>query len=88
MTVYEAAMDLCRRAGVEVPWIKRWQAPEEGPCRLPEKNREEAYDANQRANTMRWTVASALPYGEDALACKTSLMCHLDSATQAERQAD
>ena len=24
MTVYEAAVDLCRRAGVEVPWIKRW----------------------------------------------------------------
>ena len=24
MTVYEAAIDLCRRADVEVPWIKRW----------------------------------------------------------------
>ena len=24
MTVYEAAVDLCRRAGVEVPWIERW----------------------------------------------------------------
>ena len=24
MTVYEAAVDLCRRADVEVPWIKRW----------------------------------------------------------------
>jgi DNA primase len=24
MTVYEAAVDLCRQAGVEVPWIERW----------------------------------------------------------------
>ncbi len=24
MTVYEAALDLCKQAGVEVPWIKRW----------------------------------------------------------------
>ena len=24
MTVYEAAVDLCRQAGIEVPWIKRW----------------------------------------------------------------
>jgi len=24
MTVYDAAIDLCRRADVEVPWIKRW----------------------------------------------------------------
>jgi DNA primase len=24
MTVYEAAVDLCQQAGVEVPWIKRW----------------------------------------------------------------
>ena len=24
MTVYEAAADLCRQAGVEVPWIERW----------------------------------------------------------------
>ena len=24
MSVYEAAVDLCRQAGVEVPWIKRW----------------------------------------------------------------
>ena len=24
ITVYEAAVDLCRRAGVEVPWLKRW----------------------------------------------------------------
>ena len=24
MTVYEAAIDLCRQAGVEVPWIERW----------------------------------------------------------------
>ena len=24
MTVHEAAVDLCRRAGVEVPWIERW----------------------------------------------------------------
>ena len=23
-TVYEAAVDLCRQAGVEVPWIERW----------------------------------------------------------------
>jgi len=24
MTVYEAAVDLCRQTGVEVPWIERW----------------------------------------------------------------
>jgi DNA primase len=24
MTVYEAAVDLCQQAGVEVPWIERW----------------------------------------------------------------
>ncbi len=24
MTVYEAAVDLCRQAGEEVPWIERW----------------------------------------------------------------
>ena len=24
MTVYEAAVDLCRQADVEVPWIERW----------------------------------------------------------------
>jgi DNA primase len=24
MSVYEAAVDLCRQAGVEVPWIERW----------------------------------------------------------------
>ena len=24
MTVYEAAVDLCKQAGVEVPWIERW----------------------------------------------------------------
>jgi len=24
MTVYQAAIDLCQRAGVQVPWIKRW----------------------------------------------------------------
>ncbi len=24
MTVYEAALDLCRRAAVEVPWVERW----------------------------------------------------------------
>ena len=24
MTVYEAAIDLCRRASVAVPWITRW----------------------------------------------------------------
>jgi DNA primase len=24
MTVYEAAVDLCRQAGVEVPWIEQW----------------------------------------------------------------
>jgi DNA primase len=24
MTVYEAAVNLCQEAGVEVPWIKRW----------------------------------------------------------------
>lgn len=24
MSVYEAAIDLCRQAGVEVPWIERW----------------------------------------------------------------
>lgn len=24
ITVYEAAIDLCRQAGVEVPWIERW----------------------------------------------------------------
>ena len=24
MTVYAAAVDLCQRAGVEVPWIGRW----------------------------------------------------------------
>ena len=24
MSVYDAAIDLCRQAGVEVPWIERW----------------------------------------------------------------
>jgi DNA primase len=24
MTLYEAAVDLCQQAGVEVPWIERW----------------------------------------------------------------
>jgi len=24
MTVYEAAVDMCQQAGVEVPWIERW----------------------------------------------------------------
>ncbi len=24
MTVYDAAVDLCRQAGVEVPWLERW----------------------------------------------------------------
>ncbi len=24
MRVYEAAVDLCRTAGVEVPWVERW----------------------------------------------------------------
>ena len=24
MTVYEATVDLCQQAGVEVPWIERW----------------------------------------------------------------
>ncbi len=24
LTDYEAAVDLCQRAGVEVPWIKQW----------------------------------------------------------------
>jgi len=24
ITVYRAAVDLCRQAGVEVPWIERW----------------------------------------------------------------
>ncbi len=24
MTAYDAAVDLCRRTGVEVPWIERW----------------------------------------------------------------
>lgn len=24
MRVYEAAVDLCRQVGVEVPWIERW----------------------------------------------------------------
>jgi DNA primase len=24
MTVYEAAINLCQQAGVEVPWIERW----------------------------------------------------------------
>jgi DNA primase len=24
MTVYEAALDLCQQAGIEVPWIKHW----------------------------------------------------------------
>ena len=24
MTVYEAAVNLCQQAGVEVPWIERW----------------------------------------------------------------
>jgi len=31
LTVYEAAVDLCRAAGVEVPWIERW--PRGGPRR-------------------------------------------------------
>ena len=24
MTIYDAAVDLCQRAGVEAPWIERW----------------------------------------------------------------
>jgi hypothetical protein len=24
MTVYDAALDLCKRLGVEVPWIREW----------------------------------------------------------------
>jgi DNA primase len=24
MTVYAAAIDLCKRAGVDVPWVERW----------------------------------------------------------------
>jgi len=31
MTVYEAAIDLCRQAGVEVPWIERWQTSDGTP---------------------------------------------------------
>jgi len=49
MTVYEAAMDLCQQAGVEVPWIERWYPREKTPSSLPHGNKKEkAYSNNKR----------------------------------------
>ena len=48
MTVYEAAVDLCHQAGVEVPWIERWQAHEEAPNGLSHWDREDKRSSEQQ----------------------------------------
>jgi len=43
MTVYEAAVDLCRQAGVEVPWMKRWSRGVEASfCRTEKRKHRES----------------------------------------------
>jgi DNA primase len=50
MTVYEAAVDLCQQAGVEVPWIKRWQTCEGAASSLAYGNNKERIYSNNKRN--------------------------------------